>query len=162
MTQQNERPSGSPLESPSMYEPQDRGPGSYSREYQGRDFESEDERRYQGRDGGGSTGTMDKARDQVNTMKDQATDRVEEGRERVAEGTHQAAEKLREQAEERGGMQGKVGLKAADTMEQAAGYLRDHKTDEMWSDFERYAKEHPMQAVGGAVVAGFLLGRILR
>jgi ElaB/YqjD/DUF883 family membrane-anchored ribosome-binding protein len=130
--------------------------------YESQDGSSED---------GHSTATdvMDKARDQVSTIRDQAgermeqgRDRIEEGREKAAEGAHTAAERVREEAEHRGGMQGKMGIKAADTMEQAAGYLREHKTDEIWSDMERYAKDHPMQAVGGAVFAGFVLGRILR
>jgi ElaB/YqjD/DUF883 family membrane-anchored ribosome-binding protein len=47
-------------------------------------------------------------------------------------------------------------------MESAAGYLKEHSTTEMWEDLEHYAKEHPGQALAGAVVTGFLLGRILR
>lgn len=151
MTQQaersysNARPTGP--QTPSTYENQD-----------GRDGKGADE------DNGAGMGAevLEKAREQMSAVKDQASDRIEDGRERVADGAQQAADRVREEAESRGGVQGKVGLKAADTMEQAAGYLRDHRTDEIWSDVERYAKEHPMQAVGGAVFAGFLLGRVLR
>jgi ElaB/YqjD/DUF883 family membrane-anchored ribosome-binding protein len=47
-------------------------------------------------------------------------------------------------------------------MEKTATYVREHSTNEMLNDVETYVKEHPAQSVAGAVVAGFLLGRILR
>jgi ElaB/YqjD/DUF883 family membrane-anchored ribosome-binding protein len=139
------------LESPTMYQDQRNTDGSPAR---GRPAETEltDRAREQ----------FDSVKDQAVAVKDEASERLEMGRERLAEGASAAAERVRDEAESRGGIQAKVGLKAADSMEQAAGYLRDHETAEMWADFEKYAKEHPMQAVGGAVVAGFLLGRILR
>ena len=43
-----------------------------------------------------------------------------------------------------------------------ATYLRQHDTNEIMEDFEVYAKKHPTQTLVGAVVAGFLLGRLLR
>jgi ElaB/YqjD/DUF883 family membrane-anchored ribosome-binding protein len=145
-----------------MYEPQD-----------GRDYEAPGQIRHYSEDGGSEASTMDRAREQAdemkeqageqfNTVREQAGEQMEHGRERMAEGAQTAADRMRGEAEDRGGVQGKVGLKAADTMESAAGYLRDHKTDEIWADVERYARDHPMHAVGGAVLAGFVLGRILR
>jgi ElaB/YqjD/DUF883 family membrane-anchored ribosome-binding protein len=130
-------------------------------------YESQDRQRSNEPDAGdgvkaAGAEVMDRARDQLSVVREQAGERMEEGIDRVAEGAQQAADRVREEAENRGGVQGKVGIKAADTMEQAATYLRDHRSDEIWSDVERYAREHPMQAVGGAVFAGFLLGRILR
>jgi ElaB/YqjD/DUF883 family membrane-anchored ribosome-binding protein len=139
------------LESPSTYQDQKNRDGSTARERPG-GTELTDRAKEQ----------LDSVKDQAVAVKDEASERLEMGRERVAEGAAAAAERVREESESRGGIQAKVGLKAADSMEQAAGYLRDHETAEMWSDFERYAKEHPMQAVGGAVLAGFVLGRILR
>jgi ElaB/YqjD/DUF883 family membrane-anchored ribosome-binding protein len=55
-----------------------------------------------------------------------------------------------------------AGEAAASTMEKTATYVREHSTNEMLNDVETYVKEHPAQSVAGAVVAGFLLGRILR
>lgn len=87
---------------------------------------------------------------------------VESGKEQAAEGMEQTAGKLRERTQGQDGMQAKVGERAAEGMEKTASYLREHDTNEMVDDVERYVKEHPGQAVLGAVVAGFVIGRILR
>jgi ElaB/YqjD/DUF883 family membrane-anchored ribosome-binding protein len=102
------------------------------------------------------------AREQMQNVAGQAKDQAEQVRERAADSTEMAADKLREQVEGRGGVQEKVGIKAADAMERTAGYLREKRTDEIWHDVENMAREHPMQALGGAIVAGFVIGRILR
>jgi hypothetical protein len=59
-------------------------------------------------------------------------------------------------------MPAQAGAKAADALDNASGYLRTHETSEILNDVESYAKAHPAQALAGAVVAGFVLGRILR
>jgi ElaB/YqjD/DUF883 family membrane-anchored ribosome-binding protein len=59
-------------------------------------------------------------------------------------------------------MAGKAGEKVAEGMERSATYLREHSTEDMRGDVERYVREHPMQAMAGALVAGFVLSRILR
>jgi ElaB/YqjD/DUF883 family membrane-anchored ribosome-binding protein len=59
-------------------------------------------------------------------------------------------------------MPAQAGVKVADTMESAAGYLREHNTEDMVGDLEKYVKAHPTTALAGAVVAGFFIGRILR
>jgi ElaB/YqjD/DUF883 family membrane-anchored ribosome-binding protein len=118
-------------------------------------------------------GTADEVRDragdvagqvkhQAQETASQAKEQLERGREHAGEYAENAAEMVREKAHERGGVQEKVGVKAADAMERTAGYLRENRTDEIWDDIERLAREHPIQALGGAVLAGFLIGRILR
>lgn len=92
----------------------------------------------------------------------QARQKADEGVDRAASGMQSAAERLRERAEGKSGMTAEVGTKAADTMERGASYLREHDTQEIIDDVERYVREHPMQALAGAVVGGFLIGRILR
>ena len=47
-------------------------------------------------------------------------------------------------------------------MEKTATYLRENDTETMLSDFEKYIREHPTQAVISAVAVGFVVGRILR
>lgn len=47
-------------------------------------------------------------------------------------------------------------------LEEAGHYMRSKDTTEMWHDVEEYVKRHPMQAIAGAVVAGILMGRILK
>lgn len=108
----------------------------------------------------GSAG--DQARGQAQQVAEQARQKAEEGREKTAGGMQSAAEKLREQSEGQDGMRAEVGTKAADTMERGASYLREHDTQEMVDDVEKYVREHPMQALAGAVVGGFIIGRILR
>jgi hypothetical protein len=47
-------------------------------------------------------------------------------------------------------------------MDTAATYLKEHSTSDMLNDLEHFAKEHPGQALAGAVITGFVVGRILR
>jgi ElaB/YqjD/DUF883 family membrane-anchored ribosome-binding protein len=111
----------------------------------------------------------DKARDTADTARDKASDlgqkaqhQAEVGKDKAAGGMESAADKLREQASKSDGMTAKAGTKAADTMERSADYLREHDTGEILDDVEQYVKDHPMQAVAGAVIGGFVIGRILR
>jgi ElaB/YqjD/DUF883 family membrane-anchored ribosome-binding protein len=104
----------------------------------------------------------DRASEKANEAKDRAMDQAERGREKAAEGTESAADKIRESTEGHGGMQEKAGTKLADAMDRTSGSLRENRTDEIWNDLEQLARERPMQALGGAVIAGFVLGRILR
>lgn len=107
-------------------------------------------------------GGMDDAGQRTQQATQQARQKADEGVDRAASGMQSAAEKLRERAEGKSGMTAEVGTKAADTMERGASYLREHDTQEIIDDVERYVREHPMQALAGAVVGGFLIGRILR
>jgi ElaB/YqjD/DUF883 family membrane-anchored ribosome-binding protein len=102
-------------------------------------------------------------------MSQKATEFSERARERTEEGMHKAAssmdetaQKLRERTEGKEGIQAKAGEKTADAMEKTANYLREKDTQQIMDDVERYVKEHPVQAVAGAVVSGFILARILR
>jgi hypothetical protein len=115
----------------------------------------------------GSSGTMQSA---METGKAKAADvahnlqdRTEVGKDKAAEGLESAANQLRSNFGGNGdGVRGQVGVKMADSLEKTAGYLRDHETEQIWSDVETFVTEHPVQAAAGALVAGFVLGRILR
>jgi ElaB/YqjD/DUF883 family membrane-anchored ribosome-binding protein len=96
-----------------------------------------------------------KAREQASQVADEATTTAGESMESVAS-------KLREGTEGQGGMAGQAGTKVADSMENTASYLKEHDTQEMLDDLERYVREHPMQALAGAIVGGFLIGRVFR
>jgi hypothetical protein len=93
---------------------------------------------------------------------EKAQEQADKAREQTAGGMERAAEMVRERTEGSSGMQAQVGAKAADTLDNASIYLKSHNTTEIWNDVEVYAKEHPGQALAGAILAGFLLGRILR
>lgn len=86
--------------------------------------------------------------------------KADEGMTRAADRVETAADKLRERAEHADGMKAQAETKVADTMEQAAGYLREKDTTAVRGDVETFVREHPMQALAGAIVGGYVLGRI--
>jgi ElaB/YqjD/DUF883 family membrane-anchored ribosome-binding protein len=100
-------------------------------------------------------------KDKARQYRDQAIDQADAGLDKAAEGMQSAADTVRQRAQERGGMTADAGAKVADTMERSADYLREHDTQEVFDDLERYVRQHPMQAVAGAIVGGFILGRLL-
>lgn len=94
----------------------------------------------------------EKAREQAGVAKDQA-----------ASGMERVAGMVRERtAGGDGGVASQAGTKLAGGMEKTAEYLRGRDVNEIWNDVETYARQHPGQAVLGAVLTGFLIGRILR
>ena len=102
-------------------------------------------------------------------MSQKATEFTEKTREKADEGMQKAAgtmdetaQKLRDRTEDKGGVQAKAGEKMAEGMEKTAGYLREKDTQQIMDDVEQYVREHPVQAVAGALVGGFLIARILR
>jgi ElaB/YqjD/DUF883 family membrane-anchored ribosome-binding protein len=118
---------------------------------------------------GGDNSTMDQAkeqlgqaREQLNEGMDKAKDQVDAGIDTGATQLEGAADKVRDAVGDKEGMPREVGLKVADTMDTASTYLKEHSSDEIMKDLESYVKEHPAQAMVGAIFAGFLVGRILR
>jgi ElaB/YqjD/DUF883 family membrane-anchored ribosome-binding protein len=120
-----------------------------------------------------STGTSTQMQDRAQELADRtkeaaseygqkAQERMDKGMDQAAEGMERAAEKLRTQADNVDGMPAQAGVKLADGMETAATYLRDHNTDELLNDVEHYVRQHPTQALVGAIFAGFFIGRVLR
>jgi vacuolar-type H+-ATPase subunit H len=105
----------------------------------------------------------EKARETASEYGEKAKEQAEMGKDQAASGMEKAAEMMRDRVGgSDGGVTAQAGTKVADTMENAASYLREHDTTEMWSDVETFARTHPTQALAGAVVAGFLLGRLIR
>jgi ElaB/YqjD/DUF883 family membrane-anchored ribosome-binding protein len=103
-----------------------------------------------------------KVRENVTNARDVAMEQIEQTHERAASGVESAAQQVREQTFGSGGIRETAGTKLADSMEKTAVYLREHDTKTMMADFEMYAKEHPTQAIMGAVAVGFILGRVLK
>lgn len=110
----------------------------------------------------GPGGVTEQAGEVASKAQEKASSAADAGLDRAASGLHTAAEKMRDRASGTGGMQAQVGEKAADVMDRASSYLQSHDSGELWEDVERFVKDHPMQAAGGALVAGFLLGKIMR
>jgi len=102
------------------------------------------------------------ARQKAEEVGQQARERAEQGKEATASGLDTAADQIRERIGQGEGTAAQAGTKVADKLENTATYLREHETGEMWHDFERYVKDHPVQAAVGALAAGFFVGRMMR
>ena len=91
-------------------------------------------------------------------------EKADAGRERAAEGMHTAAEQVREKAEQLPGGErtGEIVQKAADKMDSAAGYMREHDVNEMMTDFQQIVRDHPRESLIAAAAVGFLVGRAMR
>src|SRR4051812_13779042 len=105
---------------------------------------------------------MDKAKEQLEGGLDKAKDQVDSGIDKAAEGLESTAERIKGMTGDGEGMPAQAGTKVAESMESAATYLKEHSSDEIFKDLEVFVKEHPTQALVGAVFAGFLVGRIMR
>src|SRR5438876_12437800 len=104
----------------------------------------------------------EKAGEKVAAYGDKAVEQVEMGKEKAATGMEQAAGTLRERVSGTSGIKAEAGTKVADKMDRTADYLHEHSTGEMWDEVEHYVREHPAQALAGAVFAGFLIAKVLR
>lgn len=104
----------------------------------------------------------DQARAKAQEYGHQAQEKADQGMDQAASGMERTAEMVRERTGGGDGIAAQAGGRAADAMENAAGYLRERDTSEVWNDVETYARSHPAQALAGAIFAGFLLGRIIR
>ncbi|MEX2445977.1 MAG: hypothetical protein WD734_01450 [Dehalococcoidia bacterium] len=109
------------------------------------------------------------AADQARTTTSDMAGRAQDAGMRTAdsgrEGAAGALERAASTLEGRTGSDGatsKVAGRAAGGMHAAADYLQEHETTEIVDEVEHYVRSHPMQAVAGAVAAGFIVGRILR
>jgi ElaB/YqjD/DUF883 family membrane-anchored ribosome-binding protein len=104
----------------------------------------------------------EQAKEKASEYGEKAQEQAEQAKDQAAGGMERAAGMIRDRSTSMDGTTGEAGTKVAAGMESAATYLKEHNTTEMWNDLELYAKEHPGQALAGAVVTGFVLGRILR
>jgi len=105
-----------------------------------------------------------RAQEQAKRYGQRAMDAVESGRESAAKGLDNAAAGIRSKADSLpGGAEvSRFARRAADKIGGAAEYLREHEVKDMMSEVESFVKEHPAQALLGAVVVGFLAGRSMR
>ena len=105
---------------------------------------------------------QEQAQEKVSQAGEKVTEQADAGIDKAAEGLQGAADKLRETAEGGSGVQAQASAKVADTLETASTYLRDNEAADIMDDVEQYVREHPMQALAGAVIGGFVLARVLR
>jgi ElaB/YqjD/DUF883 family membrane-anchored ribosome-binding protein len=126
-----------------------------------------------GSDGKSGEGMQQKAMEKAQEMQGIAAEKAGEvgsklhdtadmGVNRAAEGLDQASMQLRERASEMGGVQEKLGLRVADSLDKTSGYLREHEAQEIWTDVEKFVREHPMQAAVTAAVAGYVVAKVMK
>jgi len=104
----------------------------------------------------------EKASELTGQARETAYSIAESGREGAAGALDSAAERLEDRAATSSGVQAATAERAAQGMQAAAGYLKEHETAEVWDDLEQYVKAHPMQSVAVAVAAGLVIGRAMR
>jgi len=81
------------------------------------------------------------------------------GIDEVADRIDQAASSLSQGA---AAFTNKAATKAKDTLDSAVDYVREYDVDAMVNSAKRYAKANPVQVLIGALVVGFVAGRMLR
>lgn len=111
---------------------------------------------------GGMKQVVDQGKEQIGDGIGKAQEQLDAGLEAASEPLSDMATKLREKAGTSDGVPQQAGVKVAEGMETAASYLKEHSSEEIMQDLEVFVKEHPLQALGGAVFAGFLFGRLIR
>jgi len=104
----------------------------------------------------------EKLGDSATKISDKGKEGLETGKEKLGGGMESAADMIRERTGDTSGLPQEAGTKLADTMDKTATYLHEHSSEEIWSDVESYVREHPTQALVGAVLAGWVMARVLR
>lgn len=88
------------------------------------------------------------------------TGHADAGTGRIAARLETAASAMRDRAAEAGGVRERVGNVAADRVEKTSEYFRERDTREVVGDVGDYVRHHPVQAAAGALVVGYMLGRL--
>lgn len=98
------------------------------------------------------------AGDGVSRAQEKVADRLRTGRTAVADAIDTAASRVVAGADH----VAEAAHTAADRMGSSAAWLRDTNTRDMLMSFRTMVAEHPGRTVVGAVVLGFIAGRMLR
>jgi ElaB/YqjD/DUF883 family membrane-anchored ribosome-binding protein len=102
----------------------------------------------------------EKVRQITDKARERAQEQVEGQRERIASRVEDAASSLKQHAEEGDNLRFQAERRVAYGLENAAGYLHSHQTNEVAGDVATQVQQHPMRTLIMAVVLGFLLGKL--
>jgi hypothetical protein len=105
-----------------------------------------------------ASGLMEQAARTADAQASTTMTRVGETLQTVASHIRQAGEELQSSQPQVAGFIGT----AADQVEQAATYLRDRDASEALDNVQRIARNQPALVIGGGLVAGLVIGRLLR
>jgi ElaB/YqjD/DUF883 family membrane-anchored ribosome-binding protein len=97
-------------------------------------------------------------KDKISDMSQRVNDAIDEQRNAAASKLDDTASTLHDAA----GKMTRMAHRAADTLEQTSQYIREHDSSAMMEDVVHFVKRYPTQAIVGAAVAGFLVGRLFR
>src|SRR4029079_13087959 len=111
---------------------------------------------------GTEDGAMKGVQERAAQVGEKITEQADAGLDRAAESLGDASDQIRQKAREQGGVQEQIGTKVADGLDKTSEYLESRDTAQIIDDVEAYVKEHPMEALAGAVRGGFRLARVLR
>jgi ElaB/YqjD/DUF883 family membrane-anchored ribosome-binding protein len=122
-----------------------------------------------GDDAGTRAGSYDrKFINEEHGVKERVGETVHSSKNRLADQMARVGDRIEERArnlEQSGGVQGKAGhvaLRASETLDRGADYIRNHEVDEMRDDLENAIRQRPLLSIGIAAGAGFLLARLFR
>jgi ElaB/YqjD/DUF883 family membrane-anchored ribosome-binding protein len=93
--------------------------------------------------------------------RERALEQVEGQRERIASRVEQAASNLKQHAEDGENLRYGAERRVALGLENAAGYLHQHQTNEVAGDVVGFVRQHPMRSLIMAGIIGYLLGKLL-
>jgi ABC-type sugar transport system substrate-binding protein len=109
---------------------------------------------------------LDRAQDRAHMIGDKAQgiarERYDGQRERIAGNIEDAAVTLRRHAARGEGLPRDAEVRVAHGMEATADYLHTHPSEEVARDLQGYVDRHPMRSLLLALLAGYLLFRLLR
>ena len=114
-----------------------------------------------------SQGTISNVAENIKEKASEFTQRVndtiDDKRETAASALSDTASRIHQSAESLpGAKMTSIAHRAADKLDQTSQYIREHDTSAMMEDVLDFVKRYPAQAIVGAVVAGFLAGRLLK
>jgi len=97
----------------------------------------------------------------VNEYGSKAVEAFRAGQESVADTLDDAASRLEETARAGDSASGRI-HHVADRVKSAAGHVRDYDVKDMADAMKTFVNAHPVSAIVGAAVLGFLAGRAAR
>ena len=104
---------------------------------------------------------IERAKQQIEAGAERARQQVDTGIGRAGVSLESAAGRIRTLSSEQEGVPAEAGLRLAGEMGDAGTYLKEHSSREILNDIGAYVKKHPAKAIIGAVIAGFVVGRIM-
>jgi ElaB/YqjD/DUF883 family membrane-anchored ribosome-binding protein len=105
-----------------------------------------------------ASGVMDQAGRTVESQASQTMSRAGDALQQLAQAVRDTGQQLRQERPEIAG----IADTAAQRVEQASSYLREHDAREVFAEAERIARRQPVAIVGGGLILGMLVGRLLR